>query len=137
MIEISKTKTWRTDLTAYVAQSARKSFRPGEHDCALFVAGAVLSMTGTDLAQDYRAAYRTLAGGAALLSSLGYESHVDLVANYFQEVPVSMAQEGDIAAIPENGELVLGIVQGPMVYVLRPSGLGLVVLTDAEKVFRV
>ena len=58
---------WKTHLIAYLADAARKSYQPGVHDCALFSAGAVLAMTGVDLAAGWRGRYTTLTRGLRVL----------------------------------------------------------------------
>lgn len=126
---------WRTRLRAHAAQAARKKFRPGSHDCALFAAGAVKAMTGTDLARGWRSKYRSLKRGREMLAELGYADHVALAAAHLPEIPPAMAQVGDVAAVEEEGELALGIVQGERIWVLRPDGLGTVLLTDASRAF--
>lgn len=134
---VERRKDWRPRLAAYLGEVARLRFRPGEHDCALFAAGAVEAMTGTDLAAGWRRTYRTLEDGLALLAQEGHGDHVALAAAHLEEVAPIRAQVGDVAAVREGAALALGIVQGPSIYVLRPSGLGLVPLTDAERAFRV
>lgn len=134
---IQRKKDWRTRLAAYMGAISRRAFRPGEHDCALFAAGAVEAMTGTDLAAPWRRTYRTLEDGLALLAQHGHGDHVALAAAHLEEIAPILAQVGDVAAVREGEALGLGIVQGPAIYVLRPSGLGLVPLTAAERAFRV
>lgn len=128
---------WRPCLAAYLASVARCAFRPGEHDCALFVAGAVAAMTGADPAAQWRRAYRTLEDGRALLAQHGFADQVDFAASLLEEIPPIFARAGDVAAVREGDALALGIVQGASIYVLRPSGLGLVPMTVAERAFRV
>lgn len=130
-------ENWRARLSAYLSDVSRKGFRPGEHDCALFAAGAVEAMTGRDPAAAWRRTYRTIEDGLALLAQAGHADHVAFAADLFEEIPPILAQVGDLAAIREGDDLALGIVQGPMIYVLRPSGLGLVPLTFAERAFRI
>ena len=49
-----------------------------------------------------------------------------------------LIDEHSLAALPsDDGEAALGIIQGPAVYVLRPSGLALVNRLHIEKAFRV
>lgn len=127
---------WRARLTAYLAQVSGKSFRPGRHDCALFVAGAVEAMTGVDHARGWRG-YRSLATGQKKLEARGFADHIALIANILPEVSPIMAQVGDLAVVESDGDQALGIVQGAYVYVLRPDGAGLVLLTDVTRAFRV
>lgn len=113
----------------------------GEHDCALFAAGAVKIMTGKDFAKPYLGKYKSLKGGLGLLKRKGFENHADLAAAKLQEIPVSMASVGDIAAVKvsTSGFYALGVVNGPRIYLCRPDslGLGTADLLTAERAFRV
>ena len=131
---------WRARLGVYLARMARASFRPGRHDCALFAAGAVEAMTGTDIAASWRGTYRTLDAGQAALADAGFASHVDVVARLFRETSPALAQVGDLALLPsdlpeEPGAL--GVIQGPRVYALSPSGLELVDRLTIKRAFAV
>lgn len=128
---------WQARLVAYLHASAREPFKPGRHDCALFAAGAVLAMTGQDMAAGWRGRYTTLSGGLRVLRKAGHADHVALAASMFPEVPVAMAQPGDLAAVPTPDGLALGVVQGEAVYVIGPGGLALVSLMTAQRAFRV
>lgn len=130
---------WREALFAYIHEVARRPFEWGNHDCGLFAAGAVQAMTGVDMASEYRGRYTTLLGGIRLLKKAGFADHAELAASLFEEIPVARAGVGDIAAIEEDGQIALGIVQGPRIYVLRPdnAGIGTVGLLDAKRAFRV
>ncbi|NRB19956.1 MAG: hypothetical protein HRU33_21015 [Rhodobacteraceae bacterium] len=129
---------WRPRLSAYLAENGARAFRPGFHDCALFAAGAVEAMTGTDAAAQWRGTYRSLEDGQSLLQRAGYSDHVALVAAYLSEVHPSQAAVGDLAALPgSDGRPALGVVQGASVYVLQPSGMALVNRLQIERAFRV
>ena len=129
---------WRTALTDYVQTVASEPFRWGEHDCALFAAGAVRSMTGEDFAARYRGKYKTLRGGLGLLKKAGFADHAEMAASLFEEIHPSQAMVGDIAAVEEDGAVALGVVQGELIYVLRPDeGLATVPLLRAARAFRV
>lgn len=131
-------RDWRPRLAAYLGEVARRGFRPGRHDCALFVAGAVEAMTGEDLAARWRGQYRSLKAGQLALQADGYADHVDLVAHLFSETTPAHAHVGDIAACPGRGGIAaLGIVQGASVYVLKPQGLALVNRLEIERAFSV
>lgn len=131
-----KRDDWQARLTEYVVAVQRQAFEPGRMDCALFAAGAVHAMTGEDMAKGFRG-YKTLAGGYRKLKAQGFADHVALAALRFKEVPPAFAQVGDVAAVPTDEGLALGIVQGEWIYVMRPDGLGIVSLLDAARAFRV
>lgn len=128
---------WTAPLIEYLAAAARKPFKPGHHDCALFAAGAVAAMTGTDFAAQWRGRYTTLRGGLRVIRRDGYRDQLDFVARHFAEVPMALAQVGDLAVVPSDQGPALGVVQGASIYVLGPQGLSLVRLTDAIRAYRV
>lgn len=134
---IARTTGWQERLIAYLGTARRTTFAEGRHDCALFAAGAVAAMTGTDLAQGWRGRYQTTAGGMRVLRRMGFADHVVLVAQHFAEIPVVQALPGDIAVVDGPDGLALGIVQGEWIYVLRPTGFGTVSLMDASRAFKV
>lgn len=135
--DLRRTPNWRLGLGNYLSAVARKKFKPGSHDCALFVAGAVEAMTGTDFAKGHRG-YRTLKQGRAKLKKKGYSDHVAYAADQLPEIPVLMAQVGDIAVVDDGaGEDVLGVVQGSGVYALGLEGLAVVSLVSAKRAFKI
>ena len=137
MTKLTRHPKWRASLCAYLASVSRSRYRPGEHDCALFAAGAVQAMTGEDLAEEFRGQYQTLEAGYALLRERGFGGPIDLAAALFEEVEPLFAQVGDLAVVDGDDGDALGIVQGPSVYVLRLDGPGRVELTDIKRAFRV
>lgn len=131
---------WYSRLSTYVEDVRRKPFAYGDHDCALFAAGAVLAMTGIDPAAGLRGKYKTLGGGLRRLKKLGFANHAELAASMFEEIHPSHAHIGDIAAIDlSGGAIALGVVQGARIFVLRPDhqGMATVDLLTASKAFRV
>ncbi|MBC8718181.1 hypothetical protein H5024_11235 [Ochrobactrum sp. Marseille-Q0166] len=130
---------WRPRLSAYLYEVAHKPFKWGEHDCALFAAGAVEAMTGADFAAEYRGKYKTLIGGLRKLRKSGFADHAEMAASIFEECHPSSAHVGDLAAIETDEGIALGVVQGQRIYVLRPdqAGIGTVALLDAKRTFHV
>jgi hypothetical protein len=128
---------WRSRLTAFVADAARRPFAPGHHDCALFAAGAVAAMTGFDAAADWRGRYTTLRGGLRVLRREGYADHLALVTAHLPPVHPAFARAGDLAAVPGPEGMALGVVQGERIYVLHPGGLATVDLLAATHAWRV
>jgi hypothetical protein len=128
---------WRRKLELYVAAAASRRFDFGEHDCAMFAAGAVAAMTGADPAAPYRGRYGTLNEGLELLRAAGFGDHLDMADSLFEEIPVARARPGDLAAVAAGEGDALGVVQGEHVYLVGPGGLRLVPLTDASRAWRV
>ena len=131
---------WKSRLTLYVSDAARRPFCEGSHDCALFLAGGVEAQTGFDPAARWRGCYTTTRSGLRLLRKTGFPDHIALAASLLPEIAPAFAQAGDGAMVsdPQMPDVpALGIVQGEMIYVLRPDGLGLLPLTSALRAFRV
>ncbi|MDO5614524.1 MAG: hypothetical protein Q4G14_14950 [Paracoccus sp. (in: a-proteobacteria)] len=126
---------WQSRLTDYLIATARTPFRPGQQDCALWVAGAVAEMTGENPAPN--ADYSTIKAGLNVLKSLGFDDHVAFVAAHFEAVHPAFAQPGDIAVVAGDLDQSLGIVLGETVAVLKSSGWGHVPASTATQVFRV
>lgn len=113
---------WLLRLEAYVEATRRAPFAYGRLDCALWAAGAVAAMTGTDLAAPARGRYATLEEGTALLRADGVRSHIDLVARALPSVPPGRAGVGDVILLPGR---TLGILQGRLAWAMGEGGLGL------------
>lgn len=93
----------------------RTPFQWGQHDCALFVADAVQTITGYDLAAECRGQYASREGAAALLNNLcdgDLERYMEVVAERecLEEVGIRFAQRGDIVLLNQPTGPTLGIV---------------------------
>jgi hypothetical protein len=130
---------WMKRLMAFVTARPQPDFAYGRHDCALFAAGAVLAMTGTDFAAPYRGRYTTLTGGLRVLRRDGFADHVALAAAHLPECHPSQLLPGDLAVLPApDDQRALGVVQGAAVYLLDPAGrIAMRPLAEAVQGFRV
>ena len=123
---------WESRLSAYAARVAREGFAWGRHDCALFAAGAVEAVTGTDPAAAWRGQYRTRAGGMRLIRAAGFADHVAAAESWFPRLDHGMHLPGDLAVFPAADKLgALGVVMGELAYVLRRDELGLTTVSGA------
>ena len=113
----------------HIAHSRTQPFAYGRHDCAQFAAGAVLAMTGTDLAARVRSAYTTRTGGLKALKRHGFDDHLAFVREELTEIPVARARHGDIAVVESANGYSLGVVGGSFVLApAEPGGLAAVPL---------
>lgn len=118
-------KSWRAELSAYLARQATTPFAYGRADCALFAAGAVEAICGQDpLADLDLAPYTTLKGGLRALRAAGYRAPIDLVDARLPAIPVGQARAGDLVAVRGDGGLALGIALGAWIAVKTPTGIG-------------
>ena len=123
---------WESRLAAYITAVARDGFAYGQHDCALFAAGAVEAVTGIDPGAEFRGRYSTLKGGLKAVRKAGFSDHVDVMRAICPAISRPSVMVGDLAIIGKGADAALGVVQGAMIYVLRESGLGLVPLAAAS-----
>lgn len=126
---------WRPRLWQYLQSISALPLRPGAHDCALFVAGAVQAMTGTDIAAPYRGHYKSFKAGFKLLADGGYADPHAFLSAHFVPLHPAMAHEGDIMVLRDGRRLALGLLQGDAIYVLMPERLGLRPRSAAKRAY--
>lgn len=124
---------WEIRLTLYVTEVARTGFAHGAHDCALFAAGAVKAVTGTDPGARWRGRYSSFKGGLKLVRKDGFADHVAVMRQHCPQVQAASVMAGDLAVIGTGLDAALGVVQGALIYVLRETGLGLMPLASAHE----
>lgn len=126
---------WQQKLSAYIAQCQDTPFEWGQLDCALFVAGAVQTITGMDLADGLRG-YTTESEGLSRVRSKGFVDHVDVFAKALPET--DQPWRGDIVVLAtETGGEAVGIMQGRGAYVMTPIRLGLLPISGIVRSFAV
>jgi hypothetical protein len=97
---------WPQRLAEHILSAREAKFRWGHFDCALFAAGAIHAMTGTDLAADFRGKYHDEAGARALFARA-----IAHAGGVLRLVDLGFAARGDLV-LTNNGstEPGLGIV---------------------------
>ncbi len=105
----------------------------GRSDCILTVADAVEAVLDDDPAKDIRGKYKSKVGAYRLVRQRGFKSVADVLASRFEEIPVALAQRGD-----------LGVYENTAGYfceygfaVKGEDGLRFLPRTVAEKAFKV
>lgn len=123
---------------AYLAGVQGHAFAYGDLDCLLFGVRGVEAMTGADLTSEWAGQYASLRAAKKMLKDRGFKSHVDALAERFEEVPPAFAMPGDLAVMPGTGAgKSVGIFQGDLIWALGEEGIGFVPRTVAERAFRV
>ncbi|HDR2381717.1 DUF6950 family protein [Enterobacter roggenkampii] len=113
---------WHNRLIAVIRAAEKRPFLWGEHDCCLFAADCAEAMTGDNFADGWRGTYDSVTGAKkALLRGGG--SLEKVLAKYLDEVPVKMAQRGDIAVVENAGTRCAGVIYGGAVWVPGETGL--------------
>lgn len=113
---------WHNRLIGVIRAAEKRPFLWGEHDCCLFAADCAEAMTGDNFANGWRGTYDSETGAKkALLRGGG--SLENVLAKYLDEVPVKMAQRGDIAVVENSGTRCAGVIYGGAVWVPGEAGL--------------
>lgn len=129
---------WQVDLLAHVDREQYRAFDYGTFDCALWAADCLLVQTGYDIAERWRGKYKSLAAGMRLVKKDGYEDHIDVFASQLYEVAGSRAQFGDLVVLDGiDGMMSVGICMGHIIYAPTMSGIGVALLVEAKRTFRV
>lgn len=68
----------------------------GKSDCLLTTCDAIEAVIGTDPASEVRGKYKSRAGAYRLIKQRGFDSLGAVLADRFEEIPVAMAQRGDV-----------------------------------------
>ena len=71
--------------------------------CFSWVGDGIEAITGHNPHDPHRGQYSGLVGTCRYLKKLGYSSFNDFIADRFKEIPVGMAQAGDIVLVNNSG----------------------------------
>ena len=103
---------WQTQLSIYFEKVREKSFKRGEHDCALFVCNCIEIMTGVDFAKDFREKYKTKKQAYEILKSKGYEGLSEIAFAKLGEPykNINFAKRGDIVTLVCEEGISIGLI---------------------------
>lgn len=137
---LTRIELWRKPFETVLDEIKADPFNWDGNDCVTGLIGkVVMTLTGEDVVAEHRGKYKDAKGAIAYLKRLGHDDLADMVATVLPEIPVSMAQIGDIVAIPGDKQFkyALGVVNGERVFVMTEAGVGTVDLLDAKRAFKV
>ena len=149
---LKRQENWDTrGFHEFLLARAKMPFAWGSNDCALFAADAVLAITGTDIAGDFRGKYTDEAGAFALIASVTGKGTDPAAAvgdaaawcaekaGLVELKQVLMAQRGDLVVIPDAGRLIAGVVHlsGRHVVSVGEAGLKRLPIMDVVRAWRV
>lgn len=80
-------------------ESHDRLFIWGESDCMQLVMDCAKAMTEVHPYPKAERSYKTKAGAASCLRKHGFENIVEALAQAYKEIPVSLAQRGDIGVV--------------------------------------
>jgi hypothetical protein len=115
-----KRPDWRERLERFVLERSERPFVWGVSDCVLFVADAVLAMTGVDVAASYRERYSSAEGAQQLMNGRSLGQMMTEALGIPLPVPL-FARFGDPCLVSIRSGMIAGVVMGEHVAVQGPS----------------
>lgn len=137
---------WAEALHNYLIANAKTLFSWGSFDCALFTAGAIEAVTGTDVATDFKGKYTDEAGAIATIKSVTSGSTVEDAAVYVAKKYeltelkfVLCAQRGDMVVFDGDEGVAVGIVHlnGTECLFVTAKGINKIPLKQIRRAWRV
>jgi hypothetical protein len=102
---------WQTRFALLCIERRARAFAWGQHDCCLWAADAVRSLTGQDFAADLRGTYATAAEASRVLKKLGGVRGIATAALGASVAP-AFAAVGDIVLMQQDGRELLAACNG-------------------------
>lgn len=100
---------WLKRLNAVVAKHQALPAQYGVSDCYLIADDAVEAVTGSFMHGAAARRYKTPVGAGKQLRKRGFQNVREAFAARFAEIPVLLAQRGDIGVYDNNGEISGGV----------------------------
>lgn len=137
---LTRMEHWATrSFHDFLLSRAKLPFAWGSNDCALFAADAVLAITGTDIAADFRGKYtdeksagaliETVTGRTAIEDAAAYcakkASLVEWVDKDGKPLPL-FAKRGDLVVVEDGGRFIAGVIHLSGRHAVSVSEAGLV-----------
>lgn len=126
---------WQARLGVLIEERKVAPFEWGSNDCCLWVADAVLAMTGIDPAHDIRGAYKTARGAASALRMHGGLAGAGERCG--TPIPPLCAAAGDVGIVNDGESDLLAVCNGDVWLAVAKNGLGMMSLSAARKAWRV
>lgn len=102
-------KGWETRLKLVIEKHMALPLQWGVSDCYIIVDDAVQALTG-DCLYSGATKYKTEKGAAKILAKHGFRTVHDALAGALDQIPVSMAQRGDVGVVyQQNGDVSGGV----------------------------
>jgi hypothetical protein len=133
---------WHRALEEWQRATPTRAFEWGKFDCALASCDAILALTGTDPAREFRGAYSTEAEAQKILGPEGLGALAAGIAKThgMAEVPPKFAHRGDLVLV-DNGDpgVALGIVDlsGRFAWCVLERGMVRMPMERWQKAWRV
>lgn len=144
---LTRNEHWATrGFHQFLLGRSKEPFIWGTNDCCTFTADAIQSITGVDIASDFRGKYTDKVSAFRAIKQITGGSTVSDAAAYCAakhglvelQYPL-MAQRGDLVIVEEAGELIAGVVHlnGRHVVLVGEEGLKRQSIRNVKRAWRV
>lgn len=116
---IERIPNWESALSDYIESKRDEPFVYGVNDCCMFAAGAMIAITGIDPIPEFRDQYNSLASSVRAIKELGAGDLEKTIDGKLPEIPVGLAQRGDVAFYDGS----LGVVMDGYAWFVSDDGL--------------
>lgn len=117
---------WPAKLALFIEEKRAKPFDWGRNNCAFFACDWLALATGVDPAADYRDRVDSAFSAAYVLREAGGIEAIAAAACarwHWPEVPLLLAQRGDIVTSEGEGGPAVGVCLGALAAFAGPTGL--------------
>jgi len=121
-----------------VEDRRHEPFRWGTNDCLLWAADCVETVTGRDLAAEFRATYNTALGAKRILNSYG--GVTGLIGRQLGDVSIhpNLASRGDVVThVDARGQICAGVCLGHAHAFISEKGMIFIGVDLIERAWRV
>ena len=119
---VMRAQDWDIRLAQAINDRRDTQFVWGKNDCCLFAADCAIAMTGTDFAREFRGKYDSAFSAARQIAQRGgFRAMISGLLG--AEIPLAMAQRGDVVMIEQDGQYALAICDGARLAAAGPDGL--------------
>lgn len=132
-----RVSNWEKQLKLTIQKHMTLPSKYGVSDCYIFPDDVVEAITGKTMYGLSVRKYKTDVGAAKQLRKKGFTTVEDAFSAKFAEIPVSLAQRGDIGTIFHNGDISGGVFTPQGFAVRDEKSIMFLPLEKVRKAFRV
>ena len=127
---------WEARLAQHIEDWRYKKFEWGKADCALFCLHAEIAMYGKSRFDYFLDKYNSEIGSAKALLKFGCGTLVGTIDEKLEEIPILMAQRGDMGCVATPNGDALVIILGDKTAGMAEDGLTFLPMDSTKKAWR-
>lgn len=139
----TKVPYWERKLSEYVGSVESEPFVWGQFDCGIFVHECLTVQFGEIRIPYSKGEYKTAKGASSIMKrKFGVSTLEEAISKYLDEIPIKLAQRGDIVSIRSEYRSLegigasLGVCMGARYAVLTNKGVAYIDSSHIERAWR-